>query len=102
MNLLLLLLFQNYFKSMHTAKTTGNKKKKKIMGSWRGQTIESVRWISRSASPLASSKESRKKSRGGSEREREPLEVRRRQERTQRELESANAKLWLAEHFKQS
>lgn len=56
---------------MHTAKTTGNKKKKKIMGSWRGQTIESVRWISRSASPLASSKESRKKSRGGSERERE-------------------------------
>lgn len=71
--LLLLLLFQDYLKSMHTAKTTGNKKKKKIMGSWRGQTIESVRWISRSASPLASSKESRKKSRGGSERERESL-----------------------------
>lgn len=27
--LLLLLLFQDYLKSMHTAKTTGNKKRKK-------------------------------------------------------------------------
>lgn len=100
MNLLLLLLFQNYFKSMHTAKTTGNKKKKKIMGSWRGQTIESVRWISRSSCEFKRIAE--EITRRKREREREPLEIRRRQERTQRELESANAKLWLAEHFKQS
>lgn len=100
MNLLLLLLFQDYLKSMHTAKTTGNKKKKKIMGSWRGQTIESVRWISRSSCEFKRIAE--EITRRKREREREPLEVRRRQERTQRELESANAKLWLAEHFKQS
>lgn len=100
MNLLLLLLFQDYLKSMHTAKTTGNKKKKKIMGSWRGQTIESVRWISRSSCEFKRIAE--EITRRKREREREPLEIRRRQERTQRELESANAKLWLAEHFKQS
>lgn len=69
MNLLLLLLLQDYFKNMHTAKTTQNKeKKKKITGSmgWREQTIESVDFEIRLAP--CEFKESRKKSRGGSER----------------------------------
>lgn len=68
MNLLLLLLLQDYFKNMYTAKTTQNKEKKKITGSmgWREQTIESVDFEIRLAP--CEFKESRKKSRGGSER----------------------------------
>lgn len=68
MNLLLLLLLQDYFKNMDTAKTTQNKEKKKITGSmgWREQTIESVDFEIRLAP--CEFKESRKKSRGGSER----------------------------------
>lgn len=66
---------------------------------WREQTIESVDFEIRLAP--CEFKESRI-GRNHEAEEREALEVRRRQERTQRELESANAKLWLAEHFKQS
>lgn len=94
MNLLLLLLLQDYFKNMHTAKTTQNKENQ-----WDGGNKQSNLWISRSASPLASSKN---RGRNHEAEARKALEVHRRQERTQRELESANAKLWLAEHFKQS
>lgn len=102
MNLLLLLLFQDYLKSMHTAKTTGNKKEKNngIMEGTNNRICEvdfEIRLASCEFKRIAEEITRRKR-----EREREPLEIRRRQERTQRELESANAKLWLAEHFKQS